>query len=46
MKLKHWIFLGFGVVGGLFVLHLYLSHGGTAGLKQGTGFGGMGGGGG
>lgn len=44
MKLKHWVFLGLGAVGALFLLHLWLSHGGIPGLKQGTGFGGMGGG--
>lgn len=43
MKVKHWVYVGLGVVGALFVLHLWMSHGGVEGLKQGTGFGGLGG---
>jgi hypothetical protein len=37
MKVKHWIFLLLVVVGGLYILHNYTSHGGTTGLKSGLG---------
>lgn len=40
MKLKHWVGLGLGAIGILFVLHVYFSHGGASGFKQGIGLGG------
>lgn len=43
MKVKHWIFLLLIVVGGLYLIHNYASHGGTKGLKSGLGLGGFGG---
>ena len=39
MKLKHWVFLAFVVIGGLFVWHVYSGHGGVSGFKQGIGLG-------
>lgn len=44
MKVIHWLFLILFVIGALFVWHNYQSHGGTNGIRQGLGFGGMGGG--
>jgi hypothetical protein len=41
MKLKHWVFIGLVAVGVLYLGHNYLSHGGTAGVKQGLGLGGF-----
>jgi hypothetical protein len=41
MKLKHWVGLAFIVIGGLFVLHLTMSHGGLSGFKSGIGLGGQ-----
>jgi hypothetical protein len=43
MKLKHWVFIALVVVGGLYLVHNYMSHGGIAGVKQGIGLGGFGG---
>lgn len=40
MKVKHWIVLGVLLIGGLFILHNYQSHGGVTGIKSGLGFGG------
>lgn len=42
MKL-HWLWILLIVVGILFILHNYQSHGGVAGVKQGLGFSGLGG---
>jgi hypothetical protein len=39
MKIKHWIFLILALIGLVFVWHIYSSHGGTAGFKQGLGIG-------
>jgi len=39
VKLKHWVGLAFMVVGALFVLHLFMSHGGVGGFKSGIGLG-------
>lgn len=39
MKLKHWVFVAFVVIGVLFVWHIATSHGGVAGFKAGLGFG-------
>jgi hypothetical protein len=39
MKVKHWIGLLFAVIGIVFVIHMYMGHGGTAGVKQGLGIG-------
>jgi hypothetical protein len=44
MKLKHWVFIGLVAVGALYLLHNYQSHGGVAGVKQGIGLSGFGGG--
>lgn len=44
MKAKHWFFVILILVGGLFLFHNYTSHGGTAGVRQGLGLGGMSGG--
>lgn len=41
MKIKHLAFLGLAIVGLLFVIHMAVSHGGIAGIRQGTGLGGM-----
>jgi hypothetical protein len=43
MKLKHWVFVILALAGGLYLLHNYTSHGGTAGVKQGLGLGNFGG---
>lgn len=40
MKLKHWVGVAFIVVGVLFTLHLFMSHGGISGFKSGIGLGG------
>lgn len=37
MKVKHWLFLGFVVIGLLYVFHIYSSHGGVSGFKSGLG---------
>jgi hypothetical protein len=42
MKVRHWIFLILVIVGGLFLLHNYMGHGGTAGVKSGLGLSGFG----
>lgn len=39
MKLKHWVFVGLAITGGLFALHLMMSHGGVQGFKAGIGLG-------
>lgn len=39
MKLKHWVFLAFVIVGALFVFHQMTGHGGFAGVRSGIGFG-------
>jgi len=41
MRAKHWFFLILVLIGGLFLLHNYSSHGGVAGVKQGLGLGGL-----
>jgi hypothetical protein len=41
MRLKHWIGLGFVIVGILFVWHIYSSHGGVGGFKSGLGIQGV-----
>ncbi len=38
MKVKHWIAIILVVIGGLYVLHNYQSHGGFQGVKGGLGF--------
>lgn len=40
MKVKHWVILSVLLVGALFLLHNFQSHGGVGGVKQGLGFGG------
>jgi len=40
VKLKHWFGLALVGVGVLFLLHIYMSHGGVAGVKSGLGLGG------
>lgn len=40
MKAKHFMFLALAAVGALFLFHMYRSHGGVAGVKQGLGFSG------
>ena len=40
MKVKHWIVLGVLLIGALFILHNFQSHGGVSGVKHGLGFGG------
>ena len=39
MKWKHVLFLGLALAGVLFLVHNYVSHGGTAGVRQGLGLG-------
>lgn len=39
MKLKHWIFLGFVAIGGLYLAHVYFQHGGVSGFRSGLGLG-------
>jgi hypothetical protein len=39
MKVKHWIVIGFAVVGIAVVLHVYMQHGGVSGLKSAVGMG-------
>jgi hypothetical protein len=39
VKLKHWVFLAFVVIGLLYVWHTYSAHGGVSGFKQGLGVG-------
>jgi hypothetical protein len=39
MKMKHWVFLLFAILGALFVFHVYSQHGGIAGVKSGVGLG-------
>lgn len=39
MKLKHWVFLGFIVIGVLYVAHIVMGHGGMPGFTAGLGFG-------
>jgi hypothetical protein len=41
MKIKHWILVGFVVVGGLYVLHIVTHHGGVSGFTGGLGLPGM-----
>lgn len=41
MKLKHWVVVGIFLVGALYLVHNYTSHGGVAGVKQGIGLGGF-----
>ena len=40
MKLKHWVIVGLVLVGGLYLFHNYIGHGGVNGVKSGLGFGG------
>jgi hypothetical protein len=37
MKLKHWLIGGLVIVGVLFTLHVYFSHGGVSGFREGIG---------
>lgn len=37
MKVRHWIFVGLALVGVVFLVHNYMSHGGVSGVKQGLG---------
>lgn len=37
MKLKHMFVVALAILGGLYVWHIYSSHGGTAGFRQGLG---------
>lgn len=37
MKLKHWLIMGLVVIGGLYVGHVYFSHGGFMGFREGIG---------
>jgi hypothetical protein len=41
VKLKHWIFVGFVLVGILFVVHIATQHGGISGFTSGLGLPGM-----
>ena len=43
MKLIHWVFILLALMGLLFIVHNYMSHGGVAGVKQGIGLGNFGG---
>jgi hypothetical protein len=43
VKAKHFLALGLMAVGALFLFHMYRSHGGVSGIKQGLGFSGGGG---
>lgn len=45
MRMRHWVILGFLVVGALFVFHIFSSHGGASGFMSGLGLGGSSGGG-
>lgn len=40
MKLRHWVFLSFILIGILYVVHMYTSHGGVTGFRSGLGLGG------
>lgn len=35
MKLKHWVFVLFALVGALYVVHIYTSHGGMTAFRSG-----------
>lgn len=37
MRLKHYLILALIIVGGLYVWHMYSTHGGVGGFKQGLG---------
>lgn len=37
VKLKHWLFVAFVIIGVLFLWHNYSQHGGVAGVKSGLG---------
>lgn len=39
MKTKHWIVVAFVLIGGLYVLHMYTSHGGIKAGLGGLGIG-------
>lgn len=39
MRLKHWVFIGFVLVGLLYVVHMFTSHGGMTGFTSGLGLG-------
>jgi hypothetical protein len=39
VKVKHWIVVILVVIGALYLLHNYMGHGGTAGVKSGLGLG-------
>lgn len=40
MRLKHWVLVGFIVIGVLYVAHIFMNHGGMGGLTAGLGLGG------
>lgn len=42
MRLKHWVLIGFVLVGLLYVVHMFTSHGGMTGFTSGLGLGGSG----
>lgn len=39
MKMKHWVFIGFVVIGGLYIFHTFTMHGGVGGFRSGLGLG-------
>lgn len=42
MRLKHWVGLGFAVVGLLFLIHVFTAHQGQSAFLSGIGLGGLG----